>query len=230
MAPSRRRLTKFSVGRSIARVGNRSPSLGSKPTSSSSEGDSKMEFLGSGKESLCGDGFGNGNKVMVVVDTSREAMGALEWALSHTVQNQDTIVLLYVSKSSIQGPESSLKLNLRAQETLHSMKNMCQRRRPGVQVEVAMHEGKERGPIIVEEAKQRSVSLLVMGQRKRSILWRLIKRWAGKGNRGGGGGSGAVGYCIQNASCMTIAVRRKGKKLGGYLITTKRHKNFWLLA
>jgi nucleotide-binding universal stress UspA family protein len=96
-----------------------------------------------------------------------------------------------------------------------------------VQVAVAMHEGKERGPIIVEEAKQRGVSLLVMGQRKRSIMWRLIKRWAGKGNRGG---SGAVGYCIQNASCMTIAVRRKGKKLGGYLITTKRHKNFWLLA
>lgn len=82
MAPSRRRLTKFSVGRSIARVGIRSPSHRSKPTSSSSEGDSKMEFLGSGKESFCGDGFGNGNKVMVVVDTSREAMGALEWALS----------------------------------------------------------------------------------------------------------------------------------------------------
>lgn len=103
MAPSRRRLTKFSVGRSIARVGIRSPSHRSKPTSSSSEGDSKMEFLGSGKESFCGDGFGNGNKVMVVVDTSREAMGALEWALSHTVQNQDTIVLLYVSKPSKQG-------------------------------------------------------------------------------------------------------------------------------
>ncbi|KAB5524829.1 hypothetical protein DKX38_022578 [Salix brachista] len=227
MAPSRRRLPKFCVGRSMARVGIRSPSRRSKPTSNSAEGDSKMEFLGGGTESFCGVGFGNGNKVMVVVDTSPEAMGALEWALSHTVQNQDTIVLLYAAKPSKQGSESSLKLNLRAQETLDSMKNMCERRRPGVEVVVVMHEGKERGPIIVEEAKQRSVSLLVLGQRKRSIMWRLMKRWAGKRSRGG---SGAVGYCIQNACCMTIAVRRKGKKLGGYLITTKRHKNFWLLA
>ncbi|XP_023526546.1 uncharacterized protein LOC111790014 [Cucurbita pepo subsp. pepo] len=45
-----------------------------------------------------------------------------------------------------------------------------------------------------------------------------------------GGGGGAVEYCIQNASCMAIAVRRKSKKLGGYLITTKRQKDFWLLA
>lgn len=44
-------------------------------------------------------GGGGGNRVMVVVDSSLEAKGALEWALSHTVQSQDdTIVLLSVSK------------------------------------------------------------------------------------------------------------------------------------
>ncbi|CAK7323212.1 unnamed protein product [Dovyalis caffra] len=228
MAPLRTRLPKFCVSRSMARVRVRSPSLRSKPTSNSVQGDQKVEFLGNGTESFAGDhGFGNGNKVMVVVDSSLEAKGALEWVLSHTVQNQDTIVLLYVCKPSKKGPESSLEQILRAHETLQSMKNMCQGRRPGVQVVVAMHEGKERGPMIVEEAKQRRVSLLVLGQRKRSIMWRLMKRWAGKRNRGG---AGTVEYCIQNASCMTIAVRSKGKKLGGYLITTKRHKNFWLLA
>ena len=94
-----------------------------------------------------------------------------------------------------------------------------------IQVEVAKLEGKEKGPIIVEAAKQQKVSLLVLGQRKKSIIWRLMRRWAGKRGR-----RGVVDYCIQNASCMTIAVRRKSNELGGYLITTKRHKNFWLLA
>ena len=39
----------------------------------------------------------SGNKIMVVVDSSLEAKGGLEWALSHTVQSQDTVVLLHVA-------------------------------------------------------------------------------------------------------------------------------------
>lgn len=90
-----------------------------------------------------------------------------------------------------------------------------------------MLEGKEKGPIIVEEAKRQRASLLVLGQkRKRSMWWQLIKRWT----RSRSSGEVIVEYCIQNAACMSIAVRRKSKKLGGYLITTKLHKNFWLLA
>ncbi|KAM1026317.1 hypothetical protein ACFX13_039975 [Malus domestica] len=168
----------------------------------------------------------NGNKIMVVVDSSLEAKGALEWALSHTVQSQDTIVLLHVAKPSKQ-QDSNGSTNLRDFELLRSMKNVCQRKRPGVEVEVAMLEGKEKGPIIVEEAKRQRVSLLVLGQeRKRSTWWQLIKRWT----RSRSSGEVFVEYCIQNSACMTIAVRRKSKKLGGYLITTKLHKNFWLLA
>lgn len=88
-------------------------------------------------------------------------------------------------------------------------------------MEIAIQEGKEKGAVIVEEAKQRKVSLLVLGQRKRSIMWRLLR----KKSR-----SRVVKYCIQKANCMTVAVRRKSSKSGGYLITTKRHKKFWLLA
>lgn len=95
-----------------------------------------------------------------------------------------------------------------------------------VQVEMAITEGKEKGPIIVEEAKRQTVSLLVLGQKRKSIVWRLMNRWSSKKKAVGD----IVDYCIQNSSRMTIAVRRKSSKLGGYLITTKRHKNFWLLA
>ncbi|KAJ6987849.1 hypothetical protein NC653_020942 [Populus alba x Populus x berolinensis] len=94
-----------------------------------------------------------------------------------------------------------------------------------IQIEIAVVEGKEKGPVIVEEAKKQEVALLVLGQKKRSMTWRLIMMWAS--NRATGG---VVEYCIQNADCMAIAVRRKSQKHGGYLITTKRHKDFWLLA
>lgn len=94
-----------------------------------------------------------------------------------------------------------------------------------VKVEIEVRQAKEKGPMIVEAAKQQRVSLLVLGHRKQSMMWRIRKMWAGKRSK-----SRAVDYCIQNANCMTIAVRRKNKRHGGYLITTKRHKNFWLLA
>lgn len=135
MALLKTRSPKLSISRSVARIRISSPSLCGKPTSNSVDNDQTIEFLGIGMEEFVGeDGHRNGNKVMVLVDFSPEAKGALEWALSHTVQSQDTIVLLYVGKPSnfSKGPECKLKGNLRAYELLHSMKNVCQRKRPGV--------------------------------------------------------------------------------------------------
>ncbi|XP_017427017.2 universal stress protein PHOS32 isoform X2 [Vigna angularis] len=170
-----------------------------------------------------------GRKIMIVVDSSLEAKGAVQWALTHTVQNQDTIVLLHVMKpSNKQGTddeESSKEIAPRANELASSFKNMCQVKRPEVQTEITVIEGKEKGKKIVEEAKKQGVALLVLGQKKRSTTWRLLMMWAGQRVTGG-----VVEYCIQNAHCMAIAVRRKSKKSGGYMITTKRHKDFWLLA
>ncbi|WVZ12581.1 hypothetical protein V8G54_017111 [Vigna mungo] len=166
-----------------------------------------------------------GNKIMVVVDSSFEAKGALDWALSHTVQSQDTLVLVHVSRPNMEDRESGGKFNVKAYQLLLDMKSMCERKRAGVVVNVVMLEGEEKGVAIVEEAKQQRVSLLVVGQRKRSFLRCILRTMIRKGAR-----PGFVEYCIQNSPCMTIAIRRKNKKHGGYLITTKRHKNFWLLA
>ncbi|MED6158892.1 hypothetical protein PIB30_037267 [Stylosanthes scabra] len=172
-----------------------------------------------------------GRKIMIVVDSSLEAKGAVQWALTHTVQNQDKIILLHVIKpSNKQGNEvgSSKEIGPRAYELAASFKNMCNVKRPElvqVETEIAVVEGKEKGVKIVEEAKKEGVGLLVLGQKKRSTTWRLVMMWAGQRVNGG-----VVDYCIQNAHCMAIAVRRKSSKIGGYMITTKRHKDFWLLA
>ncbi|KAL3824721.1 hypothetical protein ACJIZ3_020750 [Penstemon smallii] len=164
----------------------------------------------------------SGNRVMVVIDSSPEAKGALEWALSHTVQNQDTIILLHVAK--LDGKTNG-EIDQRAYDLLRSTKNTCELKRPEVRVEMALKEGHEKGATIVEEARRLKVSLLVLGHKKQSLMWRLQMIWTRKRTS-----SRVVDYCIQNANCMTIAVRRKHKKYGGYLITTKRHKKFWLLA
>ncbi|MCL7050107.1 hypothetical protein MKW94_010309 [Papaver nudicaule] len=168
-----------------------------------------------------------GRRVMIFVDSSLEAKVAIQWALSHTIQNQDTVILLYVTKptSSKHGEQPSMEMYAKEYELLYSVKNLCNVKRPEVQIEVAVVEGKEKGPTIVAEAKNQGVSLLILGQKKRSTTWRLVMMWAG--NRIG---ADVVEYCIDNASCMAIGVRRKNKKVGGYLITTKRHKDFWLLA
>ncbi|KAE9595685.1 hypothetical protein Lal_00030803 [Lupinus albus] len=172
-------------------------------------------------------GFLIGRKIMIVVDSSLEAKSAVQWALTHTVQNHDVIILLHVTKPSKQANEeaSSKEIDPRAYKCARSFKNMCHVQRPEVQTEIAVVKGKEKGPKIVEEAKKQGVTLLVLGQKKRSTTWRLVMMWAGQRVTGG-----VVEYCIQNAQCMAIAVRRKSNKIGGYMITTKRHKDFWLLA
>lgn len=78
----------------------------------------------------------------------------------------------------------------------------------------------------MEAAKRHGISLLVIGQKKRSITLRLLKIWT----TGGKSIGDAAEYCVKNATCMALAVRRKSNQGSGYLITTKRLKDFWLLA
>ncbi|AED92420.1 putative universal stress protein A [Arabidopsis thaliana] len=170
-----------------------------------------------------------GNRVMVVVDKALASTGALEWAITHTLQPQDTLFLLYFAKPFRKSKRKNRKREVKTDELVHTLKKLCQTKRPGIEVEIRRLEGKDKdkGQKIVEESKKQQVSLLVVGQEKKPPVWRLLKRWAWKRRRGH---EGVLKYCLENASCMTIAVKPKNRKLGGYLITTKRHKNFWLLA
>ncbi|XP_048428195.1 universal stress protein PHOS32-like isoform X2 [Pyrus x bretschneideri] len=245
------KLPNFCLNRIRPHVRVRSPTIQSKPDVSDvakKSSDGKFEDSRNvGEEEKVKAAAGGGGdenpkkaalviarKIMIVVDSSLEAKGAIQWALSHTVQSQDKIVLLHVTKSanSKKGEETSKEIapSPRAYALVHSLRNMCQLKRPEVEIEVAVvvEGNKEKGPKILEEAKKQEVGLLVLGQKKRSTTWRLLVMWTG--NRVSGGRGGVVEYCIQNASCMAVAVRRKSRKVGGYLITTKRQKDFWLLA
>ncbi|KAK6921873.1 UspA [Dillenia turbinata] len=210
------RLPSFCLNRIIPHVRVRSPPIQSKCDSNSAKScDRKAEDVGVEKfKEGVKPGCVIGRKIMIVSDSSAEAKAALQWALSHSVQSQDTLILLYVAKPSGRGEEHKIDIAPRTYEFLASMKNISQCKRPEVQVEIAVVEGKEKGPIIVEEAKKQEVAMLVLGQKKRSMTWRLLMMWTG--NRVTGG---IVEYCIQNASCMAIAVRRKSNKLGGSLFT-----------
>ncbi|XP_010939218.1 uncharacterized protein [Elaeis guineensis] len=222
------RLPSFCLNRVATRVRVRSPPIDSKPDSATVEAsDQPPEPPANVEES---DGGTKkevevGRRIMVVVDSSPEAKTALQWTLSHSVQSNDTIVLLDLVKPSKHGDQPQRERDPKGSELLCAMKSICQAKRPEVQVELSLVEGIDRGPTIVEEARKQGASLLVMGQKKRSITWRLLMMWAGNKI-----GSSIVDYCVQNASCMALAVRRKSRRGGGYLITTKRHKDFWLLA
>ncbi|KAL5987907.1 hypothetical protein ACLOJK_035666 [Asimina triloba] len=208
------RLPSFCLNRLVMRVRVRSPPVPAEPKRISNA--VKAERVAAFSSNPAKDSDEKmkpvvviGRRIMIVVDSSQEAKSALQWALSHTVQNQDTMVLLYVTKEVEE--EGKKGMNARGYELLHSMKNMCQAKKPEVQVEVVLVGGKEKGPTIVEEARRQGISLLVLGQRKRSTTWRLLMTWAGNRMMGGG----VVEYCISNAECLTLAVRRKSRKLGG---------------
>lgn len=103
-------LHSFCLNRVTTHFRVRSPIIQSKPTSNSIKTNQKNEFSdknGVEKMIISGDGAKTANKtgsvligrrIMIVVDSSFEAKGAIQWALTHTVQNQDTIILLFVTK------------------------------------------------------------------------------------------------------------------------------------
>lgn len=98
------RLPGFCLNRIRPHARVRSPPIQIKHEKSGTKIDEKIENSCNGCEEKLEDGVKViGRKIMIVVDSSLEAKGAVQWALTHTVQNEDTIVLLHVMKPSKQG-------------------------------------------------------------------------------------------------------------------------------
>ncbi|XP_020094559.1 uncharacterized protein LOC109714368 [Ananas comosus] len=123
-------------------------------------------------------------------------------------------------------------------EFLEAMRATCAGRLPRVRVWVqrvlagsgSTEEGcrLDKARTILAHANALRVDLLVIGQRRRSAAsssflgCRLSGSMSSKG-------TDTAEFLIEHSKCLCVGVQKKGQN-AGYLLNTKTHKNFWLLA
>ncbi|KAG6408334.1 hypothetical protein SASPL_131339 [Salvia splendens] len=150
-------------------------------------------------------------RVMVVVDQSPHTKHAMMWALSHIANKGDILTLLHIVSHS---SSSSHYLPT-------SLASLCKACKPEVEVEALVIQGPKISTVI-SQVKKLEVSVLVLGQKQPSSLLSCLCLNSSSED--------FVEECIQSLECLTIGVRKQSKTVGGYLISTRWHKNFWLLA
>ncbi|GLJ29521.1 hypothetical protein SUGI_0581890 [Cryptomeria japonica] len=163
-------------------------------------------------------------RVVVLVDEGREAKVALLWALSNVLHGYHTLTLLHVLDNRDvgctggqfrRGNENGGKDSLDREFSLvKSLETICKSYCPEVQVEVVMTEGNKKSTILWW-VKKLEASMLVVGQKKPSRFYRK---------------EDTVDFCIANTECLTVGVRKRSSRIGGYIINSREVKNFWLLA
>ncbi|KAH9606006.1 hypothetical protein KSS87_009491 [Heliosperma pusillum] len=151
-------------------------------------------------------------RVMVVVDETARSKHAMMWALTHVTNKGDWLTLLHIISDS----SSSSTPNLAT-----SLGSLCKACKPEVEVEALVIQGPKLATVL-SQVKKLEVSVLVLGQKKPSPIMTCL---FGMSNS-----EDFVEQCINNAECLTIGVRKQSKGMGGYLISTRWQKNFWLLA
>ncbi|PWZ10970.1 hypothetical protein Zm00014a_037022 [Zea mays] len=92
-----------------------------------------------------------------------------------------------------------------------------------VEVEALVIQGPKLSTIL-SQVKKLEASVLVLSQRKPSPFCCFLR------SRSSSEEEELVEECINRAECLTLAVRRRSKGVGGYLVSTRWQKNFWLLA
>ncbi|PQM37527.1 uncharacterized protein Pyn_32893 [Prunus yedoensis var. nudiflora] len=154
-------------------------------------------------------------RLMVVVDDSSHSKHAMMWALTHVANKGDLLTLLHIIPASHDSSSVSPYL-------ANSLGSLCKACKPEVEVEALVIQGPRLGTVI-SQVKKLEVSVLVLGQKKKPSP--LISCLFGSSST-----EDFVEHCINNAECLTIAVRKQSKGVGGYLINTRWQKDFWLLA
>uniref|UniRef100_A0A0C9S7P4 TSA: Wollemia nobilis Ref_Wollemi_Transcript_7933_980 transcribed RNA sequence n=1 Tax=Wollemia nobilis TaxID=56998 RepID=A0A0C9S7P4_9CONI len=163
-------------------------------------------------------------KVMVVVDGSPEAKMAMLWALYYLVNKVDILTLFHVFHYRSKCKPDSKRLYTCGCDVVNSMRALCRSLRPEIQVEgvvVQAGGGGEKARTIVCQAKKLGASLLIVGQRRPSLFQRLLFRSRREE---------LIEFCIENTECLTLSVRKQSSGLGGYVINSRWHRDFWLLA
>ncbi|KAL8133731.1 uncharacterized protein LOC141710831 [Apium graveolens] len=154
-------------------------------------------------------------RVMVVVDESCHSKHAMMWALTHVTNKGDSLTLLHIV-----APHSS-KASPHSPYLASSLGSLCKACKPEVEVEALWIQGPKLATVM-SQVKKLDVSVLVLGQKKPSSLFTCL---CGRSST-----EKFVEECINNVECLTIGVRKQGQGIGGYLISTRWQKDFWLLA
>ncbi|XP_055813777.1 uncharacterized protein LOC129883197 [Solanum dulcamara] len=240
------------------------------------------------RDHIMANGKNSPKKIMVVADPTRESASALQYALSHAVTENDTLILLHVgnpnawrnllgtlikkplpnsSTSTSDGggvnsspfgtffkkslptitsppPLTSAASNEAVEDGgsvkgcngkgymdfLGTMKHACEVAQPKIKVctETVEMDGnaKEKASVILAKSASFGIDILVIGQR-RSLSNVILRPRRSVSLRGLG--LDMADYLIDNSKCTCVAVQKKGQT-AGYLLNTKTHRNFWLLA
>ncbi|KAG8378275.1 hypothetical protein BUALT_Bualt08G0120600 [Buddleja alternifolia] len=159
-------------------------------------------------------------RVMVVVDQSSHSKHAMMWALTHITNKGDILTLLHIVSSSSSSSSSSCE-DSSSPYLASTLGSLCKACKPEVEVEALVIQGPKMATVM-SQVKKLEVSVLVLGQKKPSsfLNWLCLKSSREE----------FVEQCINNMECLTIGVRKQSNGIGGYLISTRWHKNFWLLA
>ncbi|XP_077220531.1 uncharacterized protein LOC143886344 [Tasmannia lanceolata] len=139
------------------------------------------------------------------------------WALSHVINKGDLLTLLHIIP-----PHKSQRNPLSSDSSPHlanSLGSLCKAFKPEVEVEALVIQGPTLTTVI-SQVKKLEASVLVLGQKKPSLINCFFKS----------SNEDFVEQCINNAECLTLGVRKQSRGIGGYLISTRWQKNFWLLA
>ncbi|KAF8008797.1 hypothetical protein BT93_K2443 [Corymbia citriodora subsp. variegata] len=203
---------------------------GSKRYSSANAGRS-LEPM-EGLDQMYGGGENGGlvmrKRVMVVVDESSHSKHAMMWALTHVANKGDLLTLLHIvppgaerSSSPPSSDSSSSSSSSTSPYLANSLGSLCKASRPEVDVEALVIQGPKMATVM-SQVKKLEVSVLVLGQKKPPTLVHCLC--------GASRSEEFVEQCINGADCLTIGVRKQSRGVGGYLISTRWQKNFWLLA
>ncbi|XP_054796203.1 uncharacterized protein LOC129301650 [Prosopis cineraria] len=103
-------------------------------------------------------------RVMVVVDHSSHSRHALIWALTHVVHKADLLTLLHVV------PPHSPSQSSYSTYLLNYPRSLCKDCRPEVEAEALVIEGPKLSKVM-DQVKKLEVSVLVLGQKKPSLLF-----------------------------------------------------------
>ncbi|CAL5333276.1 unnamed protein product [Camellia sinensis] len=177
---------------------------------------------GGGDQNGGGGGMMMRKRVMVVVDQSSHSKHAMMWALTHVTNKGDLLTLLHIIPPPSSERPSDSSSSSTSPYLASSLGSLCKACKPEVEVEALVIQGPNLATVM-SQVKKLEVSVLVLGQKKPSSLINCLC--------GSSKSEELVEQCINSVECcLTIGVRKQSKGIGGYLISTRWQKNFWLLA